>query len=80
MSRTWPEMFQRQVWVRLFVTGGQVRCHGQFGPPIVPYAPPSGPLSAHTRQRGGGGGRKLFFNCKTPLFQGIAHSALFIAQ
>jgi len=27
-----------------------------------------------------GGGRGPFLNCKTPLFQGIAHSALFIAQ
>jgi hypothetical protein len=35
------------------------RCHGRFGPPIVPYAPPSGPLSAHTRQRGEGRVRAL---------------------
>ncbi len=34
--------------------------------------------SIHPRQRGGG--RRTFLNCKTPLFQGIAHSALFIAQ
>jgi hypothetical protein len=26
------------------------------------------------------GGRGPFLNCKTPLFQGIAHSALFIAE
>ncbi len=32
----------------------------------------------HPRQRGGG--RGPFLNCKTPLFQGIAHYALFIAQ
>jgi hypothetical protein len=40
-------------------------------PSICPYI--------HPRQRGGGG-RGPFLNCKTPLFQGIAHSALFIAQ
>jgi hypothetical protein len=55
MSRTWLEMFQHQVRVRLSVMGGQTRCHGQFGPPIVPCAPPCGPLTAHTRQRGGEG-------------------------
>jgi hypothetical protein len=59
MNRTWPEMFQRQVWVRLSVTRGRARCHGRFGPPIVPCAPPSGPLGAHTRQRGGGRARAL---------------------
>jgi hypothetical protein len=37
MSRTWPEMFQHQVRVRLSVTRGWARCHGRFGPPIVPY-------------------------------------------
>ncbi len=35
--------------------------------------------SIHLRQRGGKGGRGPFLNCKTPLFQGIAHFALFIA-
>jgi hypothetical protein len=41
--------------------------HDWFGPPIVPCAPPSGPLSAHIRQRGGGG-HGPFLNCKTSLF------------
>jgi hypothetical protein len=45
------------ILIHLFVClsvydGGRARCHGRFGPPIMPCAPSSNPLSAHTKQRG----------------------------
>jgi hypothetical protein len=50
--------------------------------PSVPWSIPSSirPSTHPSKAKGGGGeGHRAFLNCKTPLFQGIAHSALFIA-
>ncbi len=59
---------------------------GGGGPfhPSVPWSIPSSIRpsihpSLHPSKAKSGGGRGPFLNYKTPLFQGIAHSALFIA-
>jgi hypothetical protein len=75
----WPHLDQPDGCVSLSVTGP-----GEVPRPVWPahraLCTPVWPAERTYKAKRAGGGRGPFLNCKTPLFQGIAHSALFIAQ